>query len=150
MARLGWILFAIMTAVSGALAYKFIFAGAIEIAPDGRTAILLEESEQTFFLNEMRSFLVAIQQITDGIEKDDMTQIATAARKVGMVGFSQVPASLIGKLPLAVKKLGRSTHNAFDQMAMDAESLGDKEHSLSQLNQILSNCTACHALYKIR
>ncbi len=150
MARLGWILFVIMTAVSGVLSYKFIFAGAIEVAPDGRTAILLDASEQTFFLNEMRSFLIAVQKITDGIEKDDMQQIASAARKVGVVGFSQVPASLIGKMPLAVKKMGRATHQAFDQMAMDAESLADKEHTLSQLNQILSNCTACHALYRIR
>lgn len=150
MARLGWILFVIMTAVSGTLTYKFILAGAVEIAPDGRTSILLETSEQTFFLNEMRNFLIAIQQITDGIENDNMDQIATAARKAGMVGFSQVPASLIGKMPLAVKKMGRATHQAFDQMAMDAESLGDKEHTLSQLNQILSNCTACHSLYRIR
>jgi hypothetical protein len=34
-------------------------------------------------------------------------------------------------------------------MAMDAESLGDKEQTLSQLTKILTTCTACHALYQV-
>ncbi len=150
MARLPWVLFLIMSLIATALAYKFIFSGKTEIAPDGRTTILLEDPEQIFFLNEMRNFLIAIQQITDGIEKDDMEQIAHAARKVGSVDLGHVPAGLMGKLPLATKKMGLATHKAFDQMAMDAESLGDKQHSLSQLNKILSTCTACHSLYRIR
>ena len=150
MARLGWILFFIMTIVASALAYKFILKGETEIAPDGRTTILFNDSERTFFLNEMRSFLIAVQQISDGIEKDDMTQIAAAAKKVGTGDMSLVPAGIMGKLPLATKKMGMSTHKAFDQIAMDAESLGDKDQTLSQLNQILSTCTSCHALYKVR
>lgn len=149
MAKLGWILFLIMTAIASALAYKFIISGDTELAPDGRTTILFEDSERTFFLNEMRNFLIAVQQITDGIEKDDMTQIANAAKKVGSGDLAHVPAGIMAKLPLATKKMGLSTHKAFDQMAMDAESLGDKDHSLSQLNQILSTCTACHALYRV-
>jgi len=150
MARLGWILFLIMTLIASGLAYKFIIKGETEVAPDGRTSLLLKESERDFFLNEMRNFLVAVQQITDGIEKDDMTQVADAAKKVGSGDLAHVPAGLMAKLPLAVKTMGLSTHKAFDQMAMDAEQLGDKEHVLSQLNQILPTCTACHALYKVR
>jgi hypothetical protein len=150
MAKLGWLLFLVMTAVSATLSYQFIIKGDTEIASDGRTIILLEESERAFFLNEMRGFLIAVQQIIDGIEKDDMKQIAESARKVGTIGFASVPKSIIGKLPLATKKMGLATHTAFDQMAMDAESLADKEHTLSQLNQILSTCTACHSLYRLR
>lgn len=149
MAKLGWILFLIMTLIASALAYKFILSGKTEVAPDGRTVILFEESERTFFLNEMRNFLIAVQQITDGIEKDDMSQIAQAAKKVGSGDLAHVPPGIMGKLPLATKKMGLATHKAFDQMAMDAESLGDKDHSLSQLNKILSTCTACHTLYRV-
>ncbi len=149
MARLGWILFLIMTLIAGALAYKFILSGDTELAADGRKTILFEESERTFFLNEMRNFLIAVQQISDGIEKDDMDQIVAAAKKVGSGDLAHVPAGIMGKLPLAAKKMGLSTHRAFDQMAMDAESLGDKDHTLSQLNKILPTCTACHSLYRI-
>ena len=147
--KLGWILFVIMTLIASALAYKFILSGKTEVAPDGRTIILFEESERTFFLNEMRNFLIAVQQISDGIEKDDMAQVAAAAKKVGSGDLAHVPPGIMGKLPLAAKKMGLSTHKAFDQMAMDAESLGDKDHALSQLNQILPTCTACHSLYGI-
>lgn len=150
MARLGWILFVIMTLVSVTLAYQFIYRGKTEPAADNRTVILLETSEREFVLAEMRGFLIAVQQIVDGIEKDNMQQVAQAARKVGMGTMDSVPGSIRGKLPLAFKKMGHTSHSAFDQLALDAEQLGDKEHTLSQLNQILPNCTACHSLYKVR
>lgn len=150
MARLGWILFSVMTLIASALAYKFILSGETELAPDGRSIILLDESERTFFLNEMRNFLIAVQQISDAIEKDDMAQVAASAKKVGSGDLAHVPAGIMAKLPIAAKKMGLSTHRAFDQMAMDAESLGDKDHTLSQLNKILPTCTACHSLYRIR
>lgn len=101
-------------------------------------------------LAEMRNFLIGVQQILEGIEKDNMSQIASAAKKIGTADMAQVPGSLMGKLPLAFKKMGRATHKAFDQIAMDAEQLGDKDHTLSQLNQILPTCIACHSLYKVR
>lgn len=150
MAKLGWILFLIMTVVASGLAYKFILKGDTEVEPDGRITILFNDAERTFFLNEMRNFLIAVQQITDGIEKDSMTQIASAAKKVGSADLGHVPAGIMAKLPLATKKMGLATHKAFDQIAMDAESLGDKDHSLSQLNKVLSTCTACHGIYKVR
>jgi len=150
MARLGWVLFLIMTLISSGLVYKFIIKGETEVAPDGRTTLLFNDSERAFFLNEMRNFLIAVQQINSGIEKDDMALIAAAAKKVGSGDLSHVPSGIMAKLPLATKKMGLSTHKAFDQLAMDAEQLGDKDHSLIQLNQILPTCTACHALYKVR
>ena len=150
MARLGWILFFIMTMVTMGLAYKFIYSGQVEQTEDNRSALIVENAERDFMLNEMRNFLIAVQQITEGIEKDDMVQISNSAKKVGMADLQLVPGTLMGKLPLAFKKMGRATHMAFDQMAMDAEQLGDKEHTLSQLNQILLTCTACHSLYKVR
>lgn len=150
MARLGWALFILMTMVSGLLAYKFIYSGKTELAPDNRTAIILEDFERAFMLAEMRNFLLGVQQILEGIEKDNMSQVVSAARNVGTADLGHAPGSLMGKLPLAFKKMGLSTHKAFDQMAMDAEQLGDKEHTLSQLNQILPTCTACHSLYRVR
>ena len=150
MARLGWILFLIMTLISSGLVYKFIIKGETEVAPDGRTTLLFNDSERAFFLNEMRNFLIAVQKISEGIEKDDMAMVTAAAKKVGSGDLAHVPTGIMAKLPLATKKMGLSTHKAFDQLAMDAEQLGDKDHALTQLNQILPTCTACHALYKVR
>jgi len=47
------------------------------------------------------------------------------------------------------KKLGRDTHLKFDALALDADELGDKEHTLEQLSELMKNCVACHAVYKI-
>ncbi len=46
------------------------------------------------------------------------------------------------------KKLGFDTHSKFDQLAMDAESFSDADHSLEQLATLLQNCVACHAVYR--
>jgi cytochrome c556 len=50
---------------------------------------------------------------------------------------------------MSFKQLGLDTHTRFDQMALDAEQLGDREHTLSQLSSLLQNCVACHAAYRI-
>ncbi len=59
-----------------------------------------------------------------------------------------VPGTLMGKLPLEFKKLGFDTHTRFDQLALDAEQLGDPGHSLTQLAELMQNCVACHAAYR--
>ncbi|HID48188.1 MAG TPA: hypothetical protein EYP40_00985, partial [Chromatiales bacterium] len=37
----------------------------------------------------------------------------------------------------------------FDQLALDAEQLGDPAHALAQLSTLMQNCVACHAVYRI-
>ena len=61
----------------------------------------------------------------------------------------EVPGTLVGKLPLAFKKLGFDTHTKFDQLAMDADDLGDSKHALVQLSDLMHNCVACHETYRI-
>ena len=60
-----------------------------------------------------------------------------------------MPGSLVGKLPLEFKKLGFDTHSKFTQLALDAEQLGDEQHALAQVSELMENCVACHAIYKI-
>jgi len=42
-----------------------------------------------------------------------------------------------------------SAREYFDALALDADELGDKEHTLEQLSELMKNCVACHAVYKI-
>jgi hypothetical protein len=136
---------AILVAV---MTYKFIFQGAVEQSADGRQAIRLDDNERQLVLSEMRAFLESVQQITTGISENDMKLVVASARNVGLASQQAVPGSLIGKLPLAFKKLGRDTHAKFDEMALDAEQFEDSEHSLSQLGKLMHNCVACHAAYR--
>lgn len=129
--------------------YKFVFQGSVSDSTDGRSAIHLDPGEKDLVLAEMRAFLSSVQQITEGIANDDMARVVEHARKVGSAAQGEVPGTLVGKLPLPFKRLGLDTHNGFDQLAMDAEDLGDSDHTLSQLATLMQNCVACHAAYRI-
>lgn len=149
MKRLGWALALIFAATTALLAYKFLWQGQVVTADDGRVAILLEAGERDLVLAEMRSFLDAVQAIMAGAQAEDMKTVTAAARQVGAAAQQGVPASLIGKLPGEFKLLGFDTHRRFDTLALDAEQLGDPGHSLAQLVELMSNCVACHAAYRI-
>lgn len=129
--------------------YKFILQGSTSESTDGRITILLNDSERNLVLAEMRAFLTSVQQINQGIAEDNMELVAEYARKAGKAAQGEVPGTLIGKLPLKFKKLGGDTHAKFDQLAMDANDLGDKDQALEQLSTLMKNCVACHAAYRI-
>ena len=143
-----WLALAAVAMVVAGMTYKFIFQGAVEQGADGRQAIQLDDNERQLVLSEMRAFLESVEQITRGISETDMKLVAAAARNVGLASQQAVPGSLIGKLPLPFKKLGRATHAKFDEMALDAEQFEDSGHSLSQLGKLLQICVACHAAYR--
>lgn len=117
---------------------------------DPRATILLSESERTLLLKEMRAFLEALQNITYGATINDMSVVAEAGRKVGRAGQLEAPPSLIKKLPIEFKKLGFSTHQAFDQLALDAETIGDAGQVFESMGTLMANCVNCHAAYQIK
>jgi len=152
MHKLSWSISFVLLITLIAVSYKFIYNGsviAIEEETDGRQALILSDAERNFVLAEMRLFLSSVQAITSGVSKENIPQIIKAARKVGAKAQPPTPDSLAAKLPLNFKKLGRDTHKKFDMLALDAEELGDPEHSLQQLSELMNNCVACHSTYKI-
>jgi len=149
MCRFCWILVVVLLVSTGTLVGKFIIVGETQHATDGRTAILLEPSERNLILTEMRGFLASVQGVLSAASKEDMKTVVEAARHSGMPPPGQVPNTLVGKLPLSFKTLGFDTHKRFDQLALDAGQLGDREHTLEQLGELMNNCIACHARYRL-
>jgi len=123
--------------------------GSTTESTDGRLAIQLNAGERDMVLGEMRAFLDTVQKIVKGVSEDDMKLVADSARKVGMSAQGDVPGSLVGKLPMKFKKLGFDTHTKFDQIALDASDMGDKDNMLIQLSVLMQNCVGCHAAYRI-
>jgi len=116
---------------------------------DIRSAILLTPGERNLVLLEMRTFLETVRVITVALGEDDVAAIVEPARKVGMASSGEVPAGLRDKLPKQFKMYAMSTHKAFDLIALDAEALEDKQHTLAQLGALMSNCVSCHAIYRL-
>ena len=141
------IIILLLLVITGGI-YKFIFQGSASEGTDGRMAIHLNTGERDLVLTEMRAFLESIQQVTKGITANDMKLVAESARKSGKAAQGAVPGTLVGKLPIAFKKLGFDTHAKFDQLALDAEEFGDSEHAMSQLSILMGNCVGCHAAYR--
>lgn len=117
---------------------------------DTRTVIQLSPQHRAVVLGEMQHFLSGLQQISAALSHDDMETVTRVARALGSSMSQHVPADLKQALPQAFRKQGHAVHSHFDQLAMDAESLGDSQHTLSQLSEILSGCVSCHSMYQIR
>jgi len=116
---------------------------------DTRRVIALTSPQRHLVLEEMRQFLAGLQQISAALSNEDMESVAAAARAVGLVMSHHVPADLKQALPVEFRKLGHSVHSDFDAIALDAEALGDVQHTLSQLGETLSKCVSCHATFRI-
>ena len=149
MCKLCWGLLLVLLLFVAAGAYKFIILGSVAPSSDERTAIMLSDGERHLVLTEMRDFLLSVQQITRAAVADDMEAVAKAAHRVGRAAQGEVPLSLIAKLPVGFKKLGFETHGKFDQLALDAEQLGDRDHILEQMAALMDNCVGCHAGFKL-
>jgi hypothetical protein len=144
-----WSLLAIVVIVVGAAAYRLLGGGHTHMASDGRAEIVLSGENRDIVLAEMRAFLGAVQAITTALTRDDLKTVASQARSVGAAAVGQIPPSLMQALPLEFKTLGKATHAAFDQLALDAEQMGDRDMALRQLGELLNNCVSCHAAYRL-
>ncbi|MEA3276990.1 MAG: hypothetical protein U9Q81_17235 [Pseudomonadota bacterium] len=140
---------ALLLLIIGVVGYKLLVLGETRPAENGRSAIQLDPGERDLVLAEMRAFLQSVQIITQSLTDEDLTGAAAAAQKVGRAAAGDVPVSLMAKLPMGFKELGLSTHRAFDELALDAEQLGDPAHTLGQLATLLGNCVGCHAAFRI-
>ena len=148
--KLSWSISGILLIVIVAMGYKFMVAGSVVPATDGRQALVLEPAERDIVLTEMRMFLSSVQRITQALTTEDLQAAIKAAREVGAAAQQTVPGTLMGKLPLPFKKLGFDTHTKFDALALDAEQLGDPQHTLEQLATLMNNCVGCHEAYQIQ
>ena len=148
--KLSWSVSGILFIAILAMGYKFMFVGSVVPSTDGRQAIVLDPAERDLVLMEMRMFLDSVQRITKAVTEEDMKTVVKAAREVGAAAQAAVPGTLMGKLPMAFKKLGFDTHTKFDSLALDAEQMGDPKQTLEQLSTLMNNCVGCHAAYQIQ
>ncbi len=118
---------------------------------DERTAILLSGEEAAFVRREMRGLLESVREVIDAAAAGDKERVAAAARRAGLNGpeAEHIPKTLAPKLPAEFKKLGLATHRGFDQIALDVERSGTTERVPKQVVEVMGNCLACHATWRL-
>jgi cytochrome c556 len=147
-----------MRTVSLALAFGALLVGAVaaqEIKTDdgsGRTALTLTPPEKAYVLDQMRRFVGSIQSITAGLADGDGARAVEAAAARGLkrnVDDPAFPPTLGAKLPAAWKQFGGGMRKGFDTLAQGIADKQDTSQSLRQLGELMNNCVACHASYRI-
>ncbi|MDY6991119.1 MAG: hypothetical protein SVR94_00735 [Pseudomonadota bacterium] len=117
---------------------------------DTREILALTASHRTIILNEMHQFLTGVHAITKALAENDMETIQQRAKPLGMAMAENIPPELMKTLPDEFKKLGFAVHNQFDRIALDAQALENKAHTLTQMASLLNKCVACHDVYQIK
>ena len=127
-----------------------MFVGNTQVIPnDTRVSIIVSQSNKDFVMHEMRIFVEALHQIHVGIEQNDPALIAKVARASGGSVAGHAPAGLLASIPAEFKTIGFDTHGKFDQIAESAEKNFDPKVTRGQVTELLSNCVACHKMYRM-
>lgn len=145
--KLAWGLAAVLPVVVAVFAYKFT-VGEVQPSTDGRQEVRLTKDERNALLLEMRNWLQSSQAILAATAQQDFALVASAAKASGMAAEADTPGSLFRKIPVEMKRLGFDTRQKFDEIAADAEAKKDSQHTIRQLSTAMSNCIACHAIYR--
>ncbi|QXP86208.1 hypothetical protein KW115_17530 [Methylococcus sp. Mc7] len=117
---------------------------------DRRRVLKLTEGQRAHVLGEMRALLSGTQAILSSLSRDDMAAAAQQARSLGTSMGHKAENTLHGVLPKEFMQLGMSVHRDFDRIAADAETLKDPKHTLRQLSESMTRCTACHDTYRLQ
>lgn len=143
-----WIIIILLLILSAVLIKKFV-SGNVAPYEDGRTSVILTKDERNLILDEMRAFLVSVQGVSQAITENNMEKIADLAHKAGMAAEEGTPGALLQKIPLGMKKLGFGTRGLFDEIAENARTTKDVALARKQLDALMHNCIACHAIYRL-
>lgn len=146
--RIGLIALVLWAVTLAAIALVFV-RGQTAPGSDGRTALLLQNSERDFVLAEMRALLLAVRDITAALAEGNAPAVAKAARAVGMAEAHDRAPALLAKLPLEFKRQAMALHGGFDALAAAAEA-GEAAPALTaRLIEQLDRCGACHQGFRI-
>ena len=114
-----------------------------------RTLIQLSASEREHLRLGMRVYLESVEGITDALADNKMLLVAKAAKKSGMGMVDELEIAIAMKLPPEFVAISLDTHQKFDALAQEAAEGGTKVGALTHIGEILANCTACHATYRL-
>ena len=123
-------------------------------AEDSRTHVELPPMMQEHMMSNMRDHLLALQTITQQLANQKYDEAADIAEKrLGMSSLESHGASHMGKfMPKEMGAIGTSMHRAASRFAItarDADVDGGLEKAFGALSEVMGQCVACHAGYKI-
>ncbi len=123
-------------------------------ADDGRVTVKLPNMMREHMLSNMRDHLLALEEITRFLASQNYDEAAEVAEnRLGMSSLELHGASHIGRfMPKKMGAIGTNMHRAASRFALtakDAELDGGLNKAFSALSEVMQQCVACHAGYKV-
>ena len=123
-------------------------------ADDGRQTVQLPDMMREHMLSNMRDHLLALEEITRYLANQQYDEAAEVAEnRLGMSSMDLHGASHLGKfMPKEMGAIGTNMHRAASRFALaaqDAEIEGGLNKAFSALSEVMQQCVACHAAYKV-
>lgn len=123
-------------------------------AQDARVKVELPPMMQEHMLANMRDHLLALQTITRLLASQEYEEAADIAEnRLGMTSLESHGASHMGQfMPKEMGAIGTNMHRAASRFAIsarDAAIEGGLEKSFAALSEVMEQCVACHAGYKV-
>ena len=116
---------------------------------DGREPIALTASERSHMLQGMRTYLEALQGITESLAANKPDGVRDYAKRAGAEMLQGTPLSVPLKAPIAFTAMSLNTHEKFDVLAGRAAKSASRAEVLTALADIMTNCTSGHAAYRV-
>jgi len=131
-------------------AYKFIIKGNVIESTDSRVVILLKPGDRNFILGEMRGLLAKMQQLISAISNNDIQTFSKVSKTLKNDSNGEKQQSLLGKMPIAFKRLSYKIHSDFNQLYADVSAQKDNKYLLKEVSDIMVNCVGCHAAFRLQ
>lgn len=122
---------------------------AIAVVNTDREAVGMTRADAEHFRTGMQAYLSSLYAITIALSKTDRAGVATNARASGMSAVKDVTVTKALMMPPQFVLLAADTHERFDALAAAADAGATRSDLLTQLSDIVANCTACHAAYRL-
>ena len=106
-------------------------------------------------LASMRDHLATLEQINAALAASEYDRAADLAEKrLGMTSLEVHDAAhLAGFMPQGMQQIGSGMHRAASRFAIEAQNASlsnDPKPALRALGEVMQQCVACHATYRLQ
>ena len=129
--------------------------GAAGDAADGRELVRFPADMRTHTLANMRDHLATLERINAALAASEYDRAAELAEKrLGMTSLeAHGAAHLAGYMPQGMQQIGSGMHRAASRFAIEAQNASlsnDPKPALRALGEVMQQCVACHAAYRLQ
>ncbi len=121
---------------------------------DARQLVAFPEPMRVHTIANMRDHLLALQEIDMALSKNDFDRAAKVAE--GRLGMSSLElhgaAHIAPYMPKGMQDIGTQMHRAASRFAVETQNASvsnDVRPALAALGEVMQQCVACHAAYRL-